>query len=122
MPFCPNCRYEYKPEVWKCPECGARLVDKLPEKESADDTEEGFTQSKDFVPLRSLPSGVHAQMLQEALESEGIHSIIKQNSQDFALGFAGLFHSLAGGGVTIWVSKEHVKRSEEIADQMFGDT
>jgi hypothetical protein len=96
-------------------------VDRLPKDESTGDTDEESPQGKDFVPLRSVPSGVHAQMLQEALESEGINSTVKQNPQNLALGFAGLFHSLAGGGVTIWVPKEHLKRSEEIADQMMGD-
>ena len=28
--FCPNCRYEYKPGVVQCPDCGADLVYALP--------------------------------------------------------------------------------------------
>jgi hypothetical protein len=118
MPFCPNCRYEYKPEVWECPDCGARLVATLPPEGFADDTEEESAQNKNLVPLRDLPSGVHAQMLQEALENEGIHSIVKQNPQDIALGFAGVFQGLAGGGVTVWVSETDLQRASEIADQM----
>jgi hypothetical protein len=30
MPWCPNCRYEYRPEVKECPECQAALVNEPP--------------------------------------------------------------------------------------------
>ncbi len=30
MPFCPECRYEYIAGTEECPDCGAKLVDKLP--------------------------------------------------------------------------------------------
>jgi hypothetical protein len=29
--FCPNCKYDYKPGIEKCPDCGADLVEKLEE-------------------------------------------------------------------------------------------
>ena len=31
MPFCPNCRYEYRRGIETCSDCGAQLVDKLPD-------------------------------------------------------------------------------------------
>jgi len=40
MPFCPKCRYEYIDSVWECPDCGVRLVRKLEEEKSNQDTEE----------------------------------------------------------------------------------
>ena len=30
MPFCPQCRSEYRPDVARCPECDATLVKELP--------------------------------------------------------------------------------------------
>jgi len=30
MPFCPNCRYEYRAGTGQCPDCGVALVDALP--------------------------------------------------------------------------------------------
>ncbi len=118
MPFCPQCRYEYKVGIRECPDCGARLVEELKEEESFDSTKEEWDQKKDNVYLRNLPSRVYAGMLQEALENEGIHSMIKENTPDYALGFAGLFYHLAGGGVDIWVPEKDLKRAKEIADQM----
>ncbi len=67
MPFCPNCKYEYNKDIKECPDCGAPLIDKLPE-ESFEDSE--------YVPLRSLPSRLYAEMLAEALKKEGIPSMI----------------------------------------------
>lgn len=29
MPFCPECRYEYRAGLHQCPDCGAALVEKL---------------------------------------------------------------------------------------------
>jgi uncharacterized Zn finger protein (UPF0148 family) len=107
MPYCPNCRFEYKKGVTKCPDCGATLVEKLPEEESA--------QGVDYVPLRSLPSRLYAEMLREALKKEGIPSFIK--SDDIAITFPS-YGTTSAVTVTIWVPKEDVERSEEIADQM----
>jgi hypothetical protein len=130
MPFCPNCRYEYKPEISKCPDCGARLVDELKEEEPAASVQEEPTQSieeecsrdmerqsargTDFVRLRSLPSRVYAEMLQEALRRNGIISFIKDDDID-AWGKSCTTSPLE---VAIWVPEDRVERCEEIADQM----
>ncbi len=104
MPFCPNCKYKYKEDIKKCPDCGSALVDKLPEESS-----EGLN----YVPLRSLPSRLYAEMLQEALENEGIRSMIK--GEDEILGPLG---AVPQRGVTIWVQEQGSGRAEEIANQM----
>lgn len=39
MPFCPNCRYEYNPDVSKCPDCNVLLVSSLDD-EAYDDFNE----------------------------------------------------------------------------------
>jgi hypothetical protein len=108
MPFCPNCRYEYKPEISKCPDCGARLVDELPRVAAP--------ESPNFVPLRNLPSRTYARMLQEALKNEGIPSMIK-GDLPFITATAYIPGDM-GSPVTIWVPKKNIARAEEIADQM----
>ena len=107
MPYCPKCRLEYKEGVRDCPDCGATLVDKLEEKESPPDV--------NYVPLRTLPSRLYAEMLQHALKKEGIPSIIK--SDDIAITF-GSYGTTAAVPVTIWVPKEDLKRCEEMANDM----
>jgi hypothetical protein len=106
MSYCPKCKYEYKEDIKECPDCGVPLVDKLPD-ESLEDSE--------YVPLRSLPSRLYAEMLQEALKKEGISSIIKGDDVGIMLGS---YSTTSPVKVTIWVLEADVDKSEEIADQM----
>lgn len=106
MPHCPNCRYEYIEDIKECPDCGAPLVEKMMEE---------FPEGIDYVPLKSLPSRLYAEMVQEALKKEGIPSIIKGDDVGIMLGS---YSTTSPVEITIWVPKEQVERSEEIADQM----
>ena len=106
MPYCPNCKYEYKDNIEECPDCGAKLVDEL--------EEETFENIK-YVLFRSLPSRLYAEMLQEALENEGIPSIIKGDDIAITLGS---YSTTSPVEVTIWVPEEDLERTEQIADQM----
>jgi hypothetical protein len=108
MPFCPKCRYEYKKGVKKCLDCGARLVDQLPE--------ENPPEGPNFVPVRNLPSRLYAQMLQEALQNEGIPSMIKG---DEGIPLRSTTIHIPVSKITIWVPEKDIQRAKEIADQMF---
>lgn len=107
MPYCPNCKYEYKDNIEECPNCGAKLVDEL-EKENLENIK--------YVLFRSLPSRLYAEMLQEALKNEGIPSIIKGDDVAITLGS---YSTTSPVEVTIWVPEEDLEETEEIADQMF---
>jgi hypothetical protein len=110
MPYCPNCRFEYKEGVKECPDCGAPLVDELPE-----DKPPESPKSPNFVPFRNLPTRMYAQMLQGALKNEGIASMIKG---DEGVPFRTTTLHTPVSRVTIWVPEKDVKRAQEIADQM----
>jgi hypothetical protein len=114
MSFCPKCRYEYKPEIRECPDCGIRLVDRLPDEEVPEE-EDDLDQKVSYVPLQSLPSRLYAQMLQEALENKGIPSLIKG---DEAVLRATTSH-LPVSKAMIWVREEDQEKAQEIAEQMF---
>jgi uncharacterized Zn finger protein (UPF0148 family) len=107
MPYCPSCRFEYKDGASKCPDCGADLVNQLPEEKPPEEP--------NFVALRNLPSRVYAQMLQEALKNEGILSMIKG---DEGIPLRTTTIHIPVSKITIWVPKKDVARAEEIADQM----
>jgi hypothetical protein len=113
MPFCPSCRYEYKPGVWECPDCGARLVEKLPEEPEKTEPEEW--PNPDFVPLRNLPSRLYAEMLREALQAVGIISMIKG---DEGLAFRTTTTHIPVSNVTVWVPRKDVEKAQQVADQM----
>ena len=106
MPYCPNCQYECKDNIEECPNCGAKLVD-----ESGGEASDNIK----YVRFRSLPSRLYAEMLQEALENEGIPSIIKGDDIAITLGS---YSTTSPVEVTIWVPGEDLERTEQIADQM----
>jgi hypothetical protein len=106
MPYCPNCKYEYKDNVEECPDCGAKLVDKL---------EEETFESIKYIPFRNLPSRLYAEMLQEALKNEGIPSIIKGDDIAITLGS---YSTTSPVEVTIWVPEQDLERCEKIANEM----
>lgn len=106
MPYCPNCKYEYKDDLKQCPDCGAKLVDEL---------DKGISESIKYVLFRSLPSRLYAEMLQEALKNEGIPSIIKGDDIAITLGSYGTTSPVE---VTIWVPEKDLERTEQIADEM----
>ena len=107
MPYCPNCRYEYKKGKSECPDCGTPLVNKLPEEKPP--------EGPNFVSLRNLPSRLYAQMLQEALKNEGIASMIKG---DEGIPLRTTTIHIPVSKITIWVPEKDLERAEEIADQM----
>ncbi len=113
MPFCPNCRYEYLPEVEKCPDCGSGLVNELP----------GITiDYKDvkWVALKPLSGIVYAKMVTEVLDQRGIPNYIQSLFGSGGLG------QVSGAGFTgasakIFVPDEHLKEAADIQDEMFKD-
>jgi rRNA maturation protein Nop10 len=69
MPFCPNCRFEYVAGVERCPDCGAALVDSLPP-EPTPSPPQHYREAQ----LCEVIGKIHARLLQEKLESQGIPS------------------------------------------------
>lgn len=109
MSYCPKCKYEYQDNIQECPDCGAKLVDELEksEQETAEDVK--------YVPFRTFPSRLYAEMLKEALENEGIPSIIKGDDVAIVLGSYGTTSPVE---VTIWIPEDNMERAEQIADEM----
>lgn len=68
MPFCPECKFEYRKTVVRCPDCGSQLVAALPSKPSPPPR-----------PLReallcTIQGELHAKLLQNRLQLAGIPS------------------------------------------------
>ena len=108
MPICPICKYEYEDGQTECLDCGVSLVDELPE-----DTDNDLEGVK-YVPFRSYPSRLYAEMVKEALANEGIPAIIKT---DQALSFAEMGTS-STAKVVLWVAEDSLELAEEIADRI----
>jgi hypothetical protein len=114
MPFCPDCRYEYEPGISKCPDCGTKLVEKLPEEPTPTGTNDSGEEIN-FVPLKDFPSRLYAEMLKEALKNEGIISMIKG---DEGIAFRTTTSHIPVSKITILVPQKDIERAGEIADQM----
>ena len=126
MPFCPKCRYEYKPEIWECPDCGVRLVEKLEEEapeeelitdESTEIKDEESFKDTDFVPLATYRTRLSSEILQEALEREGIHSIII-NRDDIVRVTDTRYPVFK---LIIWVQDKDFEKAKEIANHAIDD-
>lgn len=112
MPFCPNCKFEYKEEVQICPDCGAVLVEKLPEQPP--ETLKPIT----YVFLKDLPSRLYAEMLKEALEEEGIPCMVKGDDIGIMLGS---YSTTSPVRVSIWVDRNKFFEAKKIAQEILGD-
>jgi hypothetical protein len=68
MPFCPECKFEYRTGIARCPECGRELVAALPSESARPAPWERE------VLLCTLQGEIHAKLLRDCLQLEGIPS------------------------------------------------
>ncbi len=89
MPFCPVCKYEYKPGVEVCPDCGAKLVAELkPERES------GADDDVKSVLLLKTDNYLKAELVTGALDEAGISYWAKR------LGMGGRLGGMTTGAIS----------------------
>ena len=92
MPFCPECRVEYGVDVRQCPDCNVGLVDALPDTSGAPDRSAapgGEPRDLEQVVLCTVMGEIHAKLLQDVLETEGVRVRLQ-----FGWPFDGLVHVL----------------------------
>lgn len=119
MPFCPKCKYEYQPEVSKCPDCGDRLVASLAlEPEEAEETQ------YDWTPIAKITSPQYGEMILEVLRAKEIPAILSDSSGHFSkIGAVGptSFQPVAGVGTTLLVPKENIEDAAGEAQVILGE-
>jgi hypothetical protein len=71
MPYCPNCQAEYSTGSTRCAQCGEDLTAGSSSKEPSS----GDTQK--LVLLATFPSVIEADMIKELLETNGIQTMIR---------------------------------------------
>lgn len=122
MPFCPKCRYEYKPGIAVCADCGETLVDSLPVEEPV--TDDGVVRDlKDWAQIGRLTSQQYAEMVQEALRSNDIPVVILSGAGHFAYtGQMGIgSYRSVGGAFSVLVPNEYVDEANRVCEQILGD-
>jgi hypothetical protein len=107
MPYCPNCKYEYVAGVEQCADCQIPLVDELPAEEMPD---------VKWAPLPALPGPVYAEMVKEALESEGIPCLLQKDALSSAYGAQGT--AMGGSETMLFVPEDRLEEAQAILSQM----
>jgi len=106
--FCPVCLYEYKEGIKKCPDCGAKLVDKLPE-------DQGQPQLE-TVELIDVDNDAEAEYIRSVLMDNGIYSFIRSNMLPSSrLAF---FSEKQKGIGTIIINKEDLEKARKILEDL----
>lgn len=104
MPFCPDCRSEYKDGVERCPDCGTLLEESLlPEDADAEPT-------KHLVEVYVAAGDEEGLVVKGLLESEGIDCALSSDIPHtvMPLNIDGL------GAVRITVAEEDAERARQI--------
>lgn len=108
MPFCPECKYEYRPDIETCPDCDVKLVDELPPP-----VQEPSVVPQSPVCVAAYPLAIQAQGAKLKLESHGIKATLSNEivgrMMEFAIGF--------DDGIKVLVSEEDAHKAIEILEQ-----
>lgn len=121
MPFCPKCRYEYRPGVSRCPDCDEPLVDKLPPAAGPD--RERIIDDKDWVAMVRLTSRQYAELIVEELRTKNIPVIMRSNTGHFGetgqMGTA-TFRPI-GGGYILFVPSDFIEQADNEGEAVLGE-
>lgn len=104
MPYCPNCRTEYKSGIRRCADCDAELVDALPEEdEQVPDT--------GLVQLAVFPNAAEARLIQELLKNNGIEAVLRGDMDPIG--------NVTGTGPALLVEEDALPQAQEIYEAFF---
>ena len=96
MPFCEVCKYEYVDDITICPDCGVKLVDKLPDEKNE---LEGVID-EELVTIFTTNDTIEATLVKEMLESSGI-TVLEQPGMTY---YGKLIDSLADLSLAVFKS------------------
>ena len=113
MRMCPECSLELPDGIPQCPDCEIPMID--PD-ELFDDTDPMLMEQR-FVLLRTFPSRLYATMLKEALQNEGIPSILQSEDVGVMLGNYGTAPFFP---VRVLVPATRRSRASRIAEHISG--
>ena len=114
MPWCPNCKEEYRAGFTLCIECGAELVDELDdEKEDRKKAKRSMqkTKKREDVFLVNVFDPVETAYITSMLDDAGIAYNIREEGSGNYMGIF-LGHSFAGKNIL--VSKDDYEKAAEI--------
>lgn len=82
MPFCPNCKYEYRAGCTECPDCDATLVESLDTIEQPQDSNpEEYRPEEEKVACYIAENFIEADVACSMLRGQGIPCAIDQSGR-----------------------------------------
>lgn len=112
MPWCPNCKEEYRDGFVKCAQCGADLVDKPPQNDT--ETEDiDLNAPVDPCLLISVSDKIQGGLVKGLLDDAGIPFLIKDRESG---GFMNVYMGFSVYGIDIYVDKSNYDRAKELID------
>ncbi len=109
MPWCPQCRAEYREGFKTCSDCDTDLVDKLEEIEKNDDTDAEYDQE---THLTSVSNRIEAEIIETLLNSNGVP--VRKKSRG-AGGFLDIYMgAISNFGIDLYVPSKLLEEAKEI--------
>ena len=108
MPYCPICDAEYRDGVERCRDCNAELVAALPDEQP----EPVDPDAIELTEMASFATAAEADMIRELLESNGIRTVIRGETDP--IGAASL-----AAPATLLVEKRDLERARGLYDAFF---
>jgi hypothetical protein len=90
MPYCPNCKTEYRLGFTTCSDCGSQLVVSLPPEQNGEDIDQ------ELVSIFDPPDPLICHSLAALLEDNGIRCVIKSEEIPMYDGVAGMLRNRWG--------------------------
>ena len=121
MPFCPDCRIEYRPGFTICPDCHKHLVDELPEAPLPEGSQEP-NYTEDWIPLAQFGTQAYAAIIEDGFKSLEIPVTLLSSTGHFGqIGAMGTAFLPIAGAYIILVPREDVERADREGLAMLGD-
>lgn len=120
MPFCPQCRFEYRNDITLCSDCNQQLVDRLPVEKAA------VAPDDSWLVVGQVRSEMKSEMAQGALDSNDIPTVIvtgsaaKINSASSSSGI-GQVTGDGSGSYTILVHREQFDKAQVVLEAILGE-
>jgi hypothetical protein len=111
MPFCPNCRTEYRPGFTTCADCQVNLVELLPSATPEEIEKANLYRLDDLAILADFDNLSEAKMFQELLAGNQIESTLWGQEDRYALGSI--------QPVSLLVEKHNLNPAREIYEAYF---
>ena len=110
MPYCPCCKFEYRPGVTTCPDCGEALLEGTPPRPQPELLPRAETK---LVALCRVADPTEADIIKAALLQAGITALVRRHGPltgELAAVADGVTHDFA----TVFVTRNRLVEAERV--------